>query len=73
MSIMQQVRERIEQTQPGQLLTYAYFQINDHQLEALAAALSRLTKQGVINRLPHSPTWSRSSSRAAPRYQRPTT
>ncbi|GHA81354.1 type IV toxin-antitoxin system AbiEi family antitoxin domain-containing protein [Pontibacter akesuensis] len=51
MSIMQQVRERIEQAQPGQLLTYADFQVADSQLEALAAALSRLTKQGVVNRL----------------------
>ncbi|WP_207436108.1 type IV toxin-antitoxin system AbiEi family antitoxin domain-containing protein [Sabulibacter ruber] len=51
MSIMQQVRDRIEQAQPGQLLTYADFQVNGNQLEALAAALSRLTKQGEINRL----------------------
>ncbi|WP_299760942.1 DUF6088 family protein [uncultured Pontibacter sp.] len=51
MSIMQQVRERIEQAPPGQLLTYADFQVSDSQLEALAAALSRLAKQGVINRL----------------------
>ncbi|QCR25250.1 hypothetical protein C1N53_22275 (plasmid) [Pontibacter sp. SGAir0037] len=51
MSIMQKVRERIEQAQPGQLLTYADFQVSDSQLEALAAALSRLVRQGVINRL----------------------
>lgn len=51
MSIMQQVRERIKKAQPGQLLTYADFQVSDSQLEALAAALSRLARQGVINRL----------------------
>ena len=51
MSIMQQVRERVALAQPGQVLTYADFQVNEGQLEALAAALSRLTKQGVINRL----------------------
>lgn len=48
---MQQVRTRIEQAQPGQLLTYADFQVKGSQLEALAAALSRLARQGVVNRL----------------------
>ncbi|MCC9169016.1 type IV toxin-antitoxin system AbiEi family antitoxin domain-containing protein [Pontibacter harenae] len=51
MSIMKQVRERIELAQPGQLLTYADFRVKDGQQEALAAALSRLTKQGIIDRL----------------------
>lgn len=51
MSIMQQVRKRIEQADPGQVLTYSDFAVKDTHFEALAAALSRLARQGVLSRL----------------------
>ncbi|WP_162428198.1 DUF6088 family protein [Pontibacter pudoricolor] len=50
-SIMQLVREKVKQTPPGQLLTYADFKLKDSHFEALAAALSRLAKQGMLERL----------------------
>ncbi|WP_205504625.1 type IV toxin-antitoxin system AbiEi family antitoxin domain-containing protein [Rufibacter psychrotolerans] len=48
---MQQAIQRIEQAPPGQLLTYADFQVEEGQFPALAAALSRLSRKGVIERL----------------------
>ena len=50
MSIMQQVRAQIADLPPGELITYANFDVEEASFGALAAALSRLARQGVISR-----------------------
>jgi hypothetical protein len=50
MSIMQRVKERIAEMPPGQLVTYADFEVKEAEFMALAAALSRLARQGLITR-----------------------
>ncbi len=47
---MQQVKEKIDDMPAGQLITYSQFQLAAAEFGALAAALSRLARQGVITR-----------------------
>jgi len=50
MSIMQRVKQQIEGMPAGQLITYADFKLEEAEFGALAAALSRLARQGYIAR-----------------------
>lgn len=49
-SVMQKVRKQVETLAPGQLITYADLGLGSDQFAAVAAALSRLYKQGVLQR-----------------------
>ena len=49
-SIMQRVRKQVEALVPGELITYADLGLGSDQFAAVAAALSRLYKQGVLQR-----------------------
>lgn len=47
---MQKVRKQVDALAPGQLITYADLGLGSDQFAAVAAALSRLYKQGVLQR-----------------------
>jgi hypothetical protein len=49
-SVMQKVRKQVDALAPGQLLTYADLGLGSDQFTAVAAALSRLCRQGVLQR-----------------------
>ena len=47
---MQKVRKQVDGLAPGQLITYTDLGLGPDQFAAVAAALSRLYKQGVLQR-----------------------
>jgi hypothetical protein len=49
-SIMQRVRQQVQAFEPGELLTYADLATDPSCFGAVAAALSRLSRQGVLKR-----------------------
>ncbi|WP_019949227.1 hypothetical protein [Hymenobacter aerophilus] len=49
-SIMQRVRRQVEAFAPGELLTYADLVTEPTEFGAVAAALSRLSRQGLLVR-----------------------
>ena len=49
-SVMHKVRKQVNELVPGQLITYADLGLGSDQFAAVAAALSRLYKQGVLQR-----------------------
>ncbi|QKG55018.1 DUF6088 family protein [Hymenobacter sp. BRD67] len=49
-SIMQRIRQQVEAFPAGELLTYASLVTEPAQFGAVAAALSRLSRQGVLKR-----------------------
>jgi len=50
LSVMQRVRKQVDGLAPGQLISYADLGLGSDQFAAVAAALSRLYKQGVLQR-----------------------
>lgn len=51
MSIAGQIYNRIDTIEPGKVIGYNYFNFPNDKFEALAAALTRFTKKGIIKRL----------------------
>lgn len=51
MSIAGQIYNRIDSIEPGKVIGYNYFNFPSDKFEALAAALTRFTKKGIIKRL----------------------
>ncbi|MCB2380243.1 DUF6088 family protein [Hymenobacter sp. BT635] len=49
-SIMQRVRQQVQAFEPGELLTYADLSTDPASFGAVAAALSRLSREGVLKR-----------------------
>ncbi|GAA4363832.1 DUF6088 family protein [Hymenobacter saemangeumensis] len=49
-SIMQRVRQQVQAFEPGELLTYADLSTDPATFGAVAAALSRLSREGVLKR-----------------------
>jgi hypothetical protein len=49
-SIMQRVRQQVQAFEPGELLTYADLATDPTSFGAVAAALSRLSRQGLLKR-----------------------
>jgi Family of unknown function (DUF6088) len=49
-SIMQRIRQQVEASPPGELLTYASLVTEPAQFGAVAAALSRLSREGLLVR-----------------------
>ena len=49
-SVMKKVRKQVNELVPGQLITYADLSLGSDQFAAVAAALSRLYKQGILQR-----------------------
>jgi hypothetical protein len=49
-SIMQRIRQQVEASPPGELLTYASLATEPAQFGAVAAALSRLRREGLLIR-----------------------